>query len=100
MRTKHAAVNPEIDLDQGGAGPPARCSHLDTFTRCRYEHVRDVVSSVGGGCVPGLCSHPRLLFGPVGSGASTRVAKTPEGSCENLRHIGSCFGRIGVVNGS
>ena len=22
MRTKHAAVNPEIDLDQSGAGPP------------------------------------------------------------------------------
>ena len=36
-----------------------------------------------------LCLHLR---------ASSGFAKTPEGSCENLRHIGSCFGRIGVVN--
>jgi hypothetical protein len=31
--------------------------------------------------------------------ASTGFAKTAEGSCENLRHVGSCFGWIGVVNG-
>ena len=94
MRTKHAAVNPEIDLDQSGAGPPARCSHLDTFTRCRYEHVRDVVSSVGGGCVPGLCCHPRLLFGPVGTSktggdvfAHARYGTAPSEESLSLRSL-------------
>ena len=38
---------PEFDPDQSGADARARCSHLDPFLRCRYEHSRYVLSGVG-----------------------------------------------------
>jgi hypothetical protein len=67
---------PEFDPDQSGADARARCSHLDPFLRCRYEHSRYVLSGVGAGRIPGLRGRARLLFAPVSTGHQSRHSKS------------------------